>query len=166
MLEEAVRTTRGEAVPVRIDPELRLEIQGYIPQQYIDSEVQRLELYQRLATVEDMTALDTMTQELQDRFGPLPEEVQRLLAVVEIKILARQLALERLEQRRDHVSLTFHPQTSIQPDRLLQWLQSIAPGFRFQSEHVVRIPLFASTPEARLTLLKKRLQQLLPGGSM
>jgi transcription-repair coupling factor (superfamily II helicase) len=166
MLEEAIRTTQGEAVPVRVDPELRLEVQGYLPQAYIDAEAQRLELYQRLATVPDMSALDAIAQELRDRFGTLPEAVQRLLAVVEIKILARQLALECLEQRHDAVFLTFHPQTPIRPDRLLQWLQSTAPGFRFQSAHRVRIPLTTSTPETRLAVLKKHLQQLLADGSM
>jgi transcription-repair coupling factor (superfamily II helicase) len=166
MLEEAVRTVRGETVPVRVDPELRLEVHGYIPQEYIESEAQRLELYQRLATVEEMAALEALARELQDRFGPVPAVVRRLLAVVEIKILARRLALERLEQQRAAVVLTFHPQTPVQPDQLLQWLQSTVPAFRFQSERVVRFSLCAPTPEARLALLKKRLQQLLASGSI
>ncbi|MEE8302655.1 MAG: transcription-repair coupling factor, partial [Candidatus Tectomicrobia bacterium] len=69
MLEETIRTTRGETVSVRVDPELRLEVQGYIPQEYISSEAQRLEFYQRLATVEDMAVLEMIIPELRDRFG-------------------------------------------------------------------------------------------------
>jgi transcription-repair coupling factor (superfamily II helicase) len=166
ILEEAIRTTRGEAVPVRVDPELRLEIQGYLPPEYVDSEAQRLELYQRLAAVEDETALTALCRELQDRFGPMPQAVQRLVAVVEIKSLARPLALERLEQRRGEVLLTFHPQTPVQPDQLLQWLQSTGLRFRFPSEHVIGIALPETAAEARFALLKKHLQQLLAGVSM
>jgi transcription-repair coupling factor (superfamily II helicase) len=167
MLEETIRTIQGEAVPVRVDPELRLEVQGYIPPEYIDSEAQRLEFYQRLAIVGDMAALGAMAQELRDRFGALPDAVQQLLAIVEIKILARQLALERLEQRPGAMVLTFHAQTPVQPDQLLRWLQSAAPDFRFQSEQVVRVPLPASvSAEARLAWLKKLLQELLADGSM
>ncbi|MEE8304821.1 MAG: TRCF domain-containing protein, partial [Candidatus Tectomicrobia bacterium] len=139
---------------------------GYIPQEYISSEAQRLEFYQRLATVEDMAVLEMIIPELRDRFGALPDAVQRLLAVVELKVLARQLALERIEQRRDTITLIFHPQTLVQPDKLLQWLQATTAVFQFQSDHAVRLSFSAPTPEARLTRLKKHLQQLLPGGSI
>jgi transcription-repair coupling factor (superfamily II helicase) len=161
MLEEAVRTARGEDVPIRVEPELRLEVQGYIPQEYIDSEAQRLELYQRLAAVEHMDALKALAQEFRDRFGVLPVVTQRLLAVVEIKILARQLGLERIEQRREAVILTFHAQTPVQPDQLLGWLHARGRGFHFESERQVRFALDGETIEARFGHLKKHLQQLL-----
>jgi transcription-repair coupling factor (superfamily II helicase) len=166
MLEEAIRTTRGEAVSVRVDPELRLEVQGHIPETYVASDAQRLEIYQRLATLADMAELHVIGQELRDRFGALPDTVQRLLDVVELKILARQLALEQVEQRHDTITLVFHAQTSVQPDVLLRWLQANAAGFQFQSEHAVRLSCPASPPELRLAQLKKHLQQLLPGGSI
>ena len=95
-----------------------------------------------------------------------PPAVERLLLVIEVKLLARQLFLERIEQRGLEVLLTFHPQTPVEPHRLLQWLQTTAPRFRFHSEHVVRMPLPRTTAEARLLLLKKRLQQLHVGASM
>jgi transcription-repair coupling factor (superfamily II helicase) len=115
---------------------------------------------------EDETALATLCRELQDRFGPMPQAVQRLVEVVGIKILARLLALERLEQRRGEVFVTFHPQTPVQPDQVLLWLQSTGLRFRFPSEHVIGIALPETAPEARFALLKKHLQQLLAGVSM
>ena len=70
MLEEAIRTTQGEAVPVRVDPELRLEVQGYIPREYVESEAQRLELYQRFATVEEVPALTGFMSRSAGSFWP------------------------------------------------------------------------------------------------
>jgi transcription-repair coupling factor (superfamily II helicase) len=166
MLAEAIRTTRGETMPVRVDPELRLEMQGHIPPTYVDDEAQRLDLYRRLATVETHAALTKLSQELADRFGPLPDALQRLLAVVECKILARQIALERIEQQRQAVLLTFHPQTPVDSTTLLQWLHATAPDFCFQSEHTVRLPLAGETPVNRLQLLKKHLQQLQASASI
>jgi transcription-repair coupling factor (superfamily II helicase) len=166
MLEEAIRTARGEAVLPRIDPELRLEVQGHLPEAYVESEAQRLEIYRRCAVLAEPTALAALRQELQDRFGTPPAEVQRLLLVMELKLLARALLLERLEQRGLEVLLTFHPQTPIEPARLLHWLQTSTPRFRFQSERVVRMPLPRTTPDARLELLKNRLQQLCDNVSM
>jgi transcription-repair coupling factor (superfamily II helicase) len=166
MLEEAIHTTQGDTVSVRVDPELRLEVQGYIPRQYVESEAQRLELYQRFATVEDVSALTVLGREVQDRFGAMPAEVERIIAVVELKILARRLAIERLVQRRTDVFLTFHPQTPVPADRLLRWLQTEVAAFRFQSEHVVCISIPEATAEARLARLKKHLQELLVDASM
>jgi transcription-repair coupling factor (superfamily II helicase) len=114
----------------------------------------------------ELVALDHLRQELQDRFGPPPPAVERLLLVIELKLRARQLFLERIEQRGMEVLLTFHPQTPVEPHRLLQWLQTTAPRFHFRSERVVCMPLPRSTAEARLVLLKKRLQELHVGVSM
>ncbi len=160
MLTEAIQTTRGETVQVRVDPELRLDIQGHIPTTYLDSEAQRLELYRRLATVEDDRALDALQQEIRDRFGPLPTPVAHLLSVVECKILARQLALERIESKPQAVLLTFHPQTPVDSSDLLRWLEATETLFQFQSDHVIRLPLKGNRAETRLALLKKHLQRL------
>ncbi len=160
MLSEAIQTTRGEAVKVRVDPELRLDIQGHIPTAYVDSEAQRLELYRRLATVEDDLALETLQQEIRDRFGPLPTPVAHLISVVECKILARQLALERIESKPNAALLTFHPQTPVDSTELLHWLEATETLFQFQSDHVIRLPLKGNRAEVRLTLLKKHLQRL------
>jgi transcription-repair coupling factor (superfamily II helicase) len=160
ILAEAIHTVRGEEVAVRVEPELRLAMQGYFPDTYIDSEAQRLALYRRLSAVTAQAELEALQQEVQDRFGPLPDIAQRLFAVMEIKLLTRQLAIERLEQRGTEVLLTFHPRTPIEPAQLLRWLQATTPGFRFHSERVVSIPGANTTPEVSLTRLKERLQQL------
>ncbi len=160
MLTEAIQMTRGETVQMRVDPELRLDIQGHIPTAYVDSEAQRLELYRRLATVEDDQALDALQQEIRDRFGPLPTPVAHLLSVVECKILARQLALERIESKPNAVLLTFHPQTPVDSVDLLHWLEATETLFQFQSDHVIRLPLKGNRAETRLALLKKHLQRL------
>ena len=122
LMEDAIRTVRGEELPVRVEPELRLHVEGFLPDTYVDNTSQRLELYRRLSAVNEARTLDTLRQEIQDRFGKMPEAVQRLLAIIEIKIMARHLALERLEYTNDGILLTFHPHTPVEPARLLQWL--------------------------------------------
>ena len=163
MMADAVREAKGEAVSVWVEPELRLGVQGHIPESYVDSEAQRLQLYRRLSAVTDSAALQALHNEMQDRFGVLPEATQQLLEVLEIKIVARQLALERIEHHRRDICLTFHASTPLAPERLLPWLASDNPGFRFQSERVVCIPESGGTPAERLTRLKVSLQRLLAG---
>jgi transcription-repair coupling factor (superfamily II helicase) len=166
MLSEAIRTMQGEVVPVRVDPELRLEVQGHIPPDYVENEAQRLDFYRRLATVESDAMLAVLRQELRDRFGALPVSVERLLEVVTCKLLARRVALERVDSRRGTVRLTFHAQTPVRSEALLQWLEATVPSYQFQSERIVQFPLTGATPAARLQELKKHLQQLQPSASM
>jgi transcription-repair coupling factor (superfamily II helicase) len=166
MLSEAIRTMQGEAVPVQVDPELRLEIQGHIPPDYVEKEAQRLDFYRRLATVESDETLAVLRRELRDRFGALPAAVERLFEVVACKLLARRLALERIDYQRGAIRLTFHAQTPVGSADLLCWLGAHAPGYQFQSDRVVRCPLPGATPEARLQGLKKLLQQLWASVSM
>jgi transcription-repair coupling factor (superfamily II helicase) len=167
MMAEAVRAVRGEEVLAHVEPELRLPVQGYIPESYIEEDRQRLEWYRRFSTVTDAATLETLRREVRDRFGAIPAPFSRLLMVIDLKIIARQLAIERVEQHGAELLLTFHPQTPVEPARLLRWLHAIAPGFRWQSEHVVRLPWpRVSVPETDLVQLKDRLQQLQDGGSI
>ena len=170
MMAEAVREAKGEAATVWVEPELRLGVQGHIPESYVESETQRLQLYRRLSAVTSSAALQELRNEIQDRFGVLPAVTLQLLDVLEIKILARQLGLERVQSRPagggSEIRLTFHASTPLGPERLLPWLQSRSPGFRFESEHVVCLPEPAGTPAERLTWLKGRLQGLYGGDSI
>ena len=170
MMAEAVSEAKGETVTAWVEPELRLGIQGHIPGSYIEDEAQRLQLYRRLSAVTNSPALQALQNEMQDRFGILPEPTQRLVEVLEIKVLARLLGIEQIQsvqsRSRSEIRLTFHPSTSLGTEKLLPWLQSVNPGFRFQSEHAVCIPDSGGTHTERLKGLRDRLQRLYDGDTI
>ena len=170
MMAEAVSEAKGEAVTVWVEPELRLGIQGHIPGGYIEEEAQRLQMYRRLSAVTSSAVLQELRNEIQDRYGVLPEPTQRLMEVLEIKILARHLGLERIQNvqagSRSEIRLTFHSSTSLGTEILLPWLEAHNPGFRFQSENVVCVPEAGGTPAERLMRLKIRLQRLYDSGNI
>ncbi|HYJ56208.1 MAG TPA: TRCF domain-containing protein, partial [Mycobacterium sp.] len=74
-----------EPKDVRID----LPVDAHFPPDYIDSDRLRLEAYRRLAAASDDAAVDSVVDELMDRYGPLPEPAQRLIAVARLRLLAR-----------------------------------------------------------------------------
>ncbi|MGB0437692.1 MAG: TRCF domain-containing protein, partial [Mycobacterium sp.] len=74
-----------EPKDVRID----LPVDAHFPPDYIGSDRLRLEGYRRLATAQDDAAIDSVIDELVDRYGPLPEPAQRLIAVARLRLLAR-----------------------------------------------------------------------------
>jgi transcription-repair coupling factor (superfamily II helicase) len=67
---------------------LDLPLRALIPEEYVAERALRLRLYRRIAGVTDTAAIDTLAEELVDRFGPMPVEVQNLLYQVRIKVLA------------------------------------------------------------------------------
>ncbi|KRE30888.1 transcription-repair coupling factor [Mycobacterium sp. Soil538] len=77
--------TPEEPKDVRID----LPVDAHLPPDYIGSDRLRLEAYRRLAAAQDDAAVDAVIEELIDRYGPLPEPAQRLIAVARLRLLAR-----------------------------------------------------------------------------
>jgi transcription-repair coupling factor (superfamily II helicase) len=112
LLGEAVKELKGErkALEEVPEPEIVLPIQGYIPEDYISHAGQRLDIYKRLSDATEIEGLSYQKEELEDRFGPLPEPLKHLFTFLEIKLLAKKIRLERLEKKGEKMILTFSPQ--------------------------------------------------------
>ncbi|WP_194398887.1 MULTISPECIES: transcription-repair coupling factor [Microbacterium] len=89
MIGEAVATFRGEETEGPTELRLELPVQARIPEAYIDSERLRLEAYQKLSAAASVTAkddaIDLVIEELTDRYGEPPSEVEGLLAVARLR---------------------------------------------------------------------------------
>jgi transcription-repair coupling factor (superfamily II helicase) len=77
---------------------LDLNLPARIPEDYVPEAALRLQLYRRLAGLTEPAAVDDIAQELADRFGPLPEQVENLLYVVRVKVLAMDAGVEAIGQ--------------------------------------------------------------------
>ena len=89
MLNEAVRQLKGEDEEETFSTAIDLNIDAYIPGSYIKNEYQKLDIYKRILAIETEVELDDMTEELIDRFGDIPQNVQQLLPIAALKSLAR-----------------------------------------------------------------------------
>ncbi|KJL41859.1 transcription-repair coupling factor [Microbacterium trichothecenolyticum] len=97
MIGEAVATFRGEETEGPTELRLELPVQARIPESYIDSERLRLEAYQKLSAAASVTAapeaIGLVIEELTDRYGEPPSEVEGLLAVARLRRRAGQAGL-------------------------------------------------------------------------
>jgi transcription-repair coupling factor (superfamily II helicase) len=98
---EEIRTGQPhrETLPVTLD----LPLTALIPADYIVDTELRLAMYRKVAAVQDVRELETMRQELEDRFGPIPEEVEHLLALIALRIRAQALGIESLVEREREI---------------------------------------------------------------
>ena len=94
---------RGRGVP----PEVVLDQPAYLTDAYVPDEAVKLDLYRRLARAETAGEIQAVRDELRDRFGPLPDDAQRLLLVSELRVLGARAGLEMVLVKGDEARLTF-----------------------------------------------------------
>lgn len=86
---------------------LELEYSGFIPDSYVADAQTKMELYKKIAMVKNQVELDNIHEEMFDRFGPVPEEVNSLLNLAKIRILCGRLGVVSLIERNHLATVTF-----------------------------------------------------------
>ena len=112
LLNEAVQELEGEGgatddieIPNEL-PRIELPMNARIPEDYVDHLPTRLAVYQRLAKMTDADYIPEIRDELRDRFGPLPDEVENLLTLASLRALAADVGVESIVQGRDAIVLS------------------------------------------------------------
>ena len=96
LLEQAVKTLKGQALPPKVDVHIELGIDAYVPRSYIPSDRQRMEIYRRLVHCHQVEELNQLRDDLIDAFGPPPREVDLLLDTGEVRILGGKAGIESI----------------------------------------------------------------------
>ncbi|RPI09217.1 MAG: transcription-repair coupling factor, partial [Zetaproteobacteria bacterium] len=163
LIQETVRELKGEPVEPETDPTIRLRAEGFIPESYVPDPALRLNLYKRLATLREAALLADFAEELADRFGPRPAEVEWLFRVLELKIEARRLRIQEIDSRRDAIRVRFAPDPPVSPETILTLLRTERGRLKYLPEDTLEYRADGTTPEARLTAARKLLHRLTAG---
>jgi transcription-repair coupling factor (superfamily II helicase) len=97
-------------------PTIDLPISALIPEDYIDDMITRLELYQRMADISELKQIPNLAQELNDRFGVPPKEVDNLLYILKIKTMAKDRGIESISNLDGEIIIQLFP--GMQLDKL------------------------------------------------
>lgn len=113
MVEEAVQRVKGTVVEEEPDPTLHLNVSAFISEEYVPDEHQRLSWYKRLSSSTQIGDLALLHGEIQDRYGALPEPVERLFEVMQLRLLAKSLRLSSLEIKEKAAVVVFDPKAHL-----------------------------------------------------
>ena len=109
-LSDTVKALQGEgAVNPVAPPEIILDGPAHLPDGFIPDEDAKLDFYRRLARVVELDDISALREEMRDRFGPLPDEADRLVTVFELRVLGARLGLQGVVVQGDEARLTFRP---------------------------------------------------------
>lgn len=106
MLDQTIKQKRGDKVCHKTNAEVRINLEAYIPTEYISSQKQKIEFYKKIKHANNVKAIDDIADELIDRFGTYPKSVENLLNIATIKVLAdtaQILSITNIDEKIDIV---------------------------------------------------------------
>ena len=128
MLEEEIRRLKAGEEEEKAQcisdwaPQITTGIPIMIPESYVRDLGVRLGLYKRIGEIKDKSGIIDMREELTDRFGKLPDEVDNLLKTVEIKILCREANIEKIDAGSKGFLITFRNNVFAKPEALIDFI--------------------------------------------
>jgi transcription-repair coupling factor (superfamily II helicase) len=108
LLKQSVSSLKGQKAKPRVEVSVKFDFleEKNLPANYVTESHHRIEIYRKLAQATDKSALDNLQKEMRDRFGPIPPQVELLLQIAELKILAADKSVTAIEVRDDKLMLT------------------------------------------------------------
>lgn len=123
MLNEAVKGLKGIAVVEDFITSVDLDVDAFIPPEYIVNEVQKLDIYKRIASIENQSESDDMKEELLDRFGAVPRSAENLLRIALIRVQAQKLYMNDVKGKEERIQFTFHQEAQIKTEQIPELLK-------------------------------------------
>ncbi|MBU5595546.1 transcription-repair coupling factor [Amphibacillus sp. MSJ-3] len=115
MLRESIekrKLNQDQLLDKPIEPELNLTIEAYIPDYYISDGKQKINMYKRFQSVDSNEGIEDIKEELIDRFGDYPKEVEDLLKVCQLRVVARTERVETIRELKNKIIMIFDEQAT------------------------------------------------------
>lgn len=134
MLNEAVKHLKGEMEEETFNTTMDLNVDAYIPDSYIPNEYQKLDIYKRVAAIENEEEMEDMLEELIDRFGDIPKKVETLLAVASLKAIAHSAYVTAVEQKGERFTFSMYEKAKVQLQKIPGLLEQFKGDLAFKAD--------------------------------
>ena len=132
LLNEAVKGLKGGVQTVAdFTTTVDLDVDAFIPATYIVNEVQKLDIYKRIAGIESVKDMDDMKDELLDRFGAIPRSVENLLRIALIRVAAHKLYITELKGKNERIMLQMKKDAPVRVEKIPGFVKQRAERLSF-----------------------------------
>jgi len=132
MLNEAVKNLKGiPTAPTDFTTTVDMDVDAYIPASYIVNEVQKLDIYKRIAGIENQKERDDMLDELLDRFGEVPKSVENLLRIALIRVSAHELFITDIKGKNERIQFVFRQDANIKVEQIPELIKKHKDSLSF-----------------------------------
>lgn len=145
ILQEAIDEKTGEKKEEKEVPVQNIQVEGYIPENYVESDIEKLNLYQRIYKAQHISQMISLEKELKDLYGTLPREVLNIVLKRKYEILCTQPFIDSVKEDGQYVQLMLTEQASshIPGDQLFELVNRLftKPQLKYmKNEIVILIP--------------------------
>ncbi|MFW5713016.1 MAG: TRCF domain-containing protein, partial [Spirochaetota bacterium] len=164
LLDEAVaEMSASEEEKEAPEVYLELDYSGYIPDSYIKDPTEKMEIYKMIASIETDYDLERVYGELTDRFGPMPDEVQSLLSIAELRVVCKKLYIRSLKERRGKVHVEFGKVSIISVDKVLRLIKESGGSVKLDANNpnILLMNTEAIGLKEKSEFIREKLQTLL-----
>jgi transcription-repair coupling factor (superfamily II helicase) len=134
LLEETINKLKGEEQVERVEPEIKLRIPAFIPEDYLKDTNQRLVIYKKLTQATSEEDIADISEELNDRFGKPPLAAEYLMSVMQLRINFKKLLVKEAEFDGKRVILWFHEKTPVSPDIIIDMIRNNPKKYKFSPD--------------------------------
>jgi transcription-repair coupling factor (superfamily II helicase) len=164
MLAEAVRALKSGREPDLLAPlgvttEINLHAPALLPDAYCNDVQVRLNLYKRLASAAHAEQIDTLLEEVTDRFGKLPAQGQTLFDTHRLRVLAQAYGVAKIDAGPKQILISFRPQAPVDPLRIIELVQRNR-HIKLAGNDKLRIERDTADAQARAQLVRDTLRAL------
>jgi len=134
MLNEAVKLQKGENVSEGFETNVEMNADAYIPDKYIPNEFQKLDIYKRIAELENEEECEDMKDELSDRFGDIPKVVDNLLRIAMVKAKAHNLYISSVDVKNEYIRLQMYERAVINAAKIPELIDMYDKSLSFRAD--------------------------------
>lgn len=162
LLSEAVSEEKGEVTEEEFETSIEIKVNAYIPGSYITDEVEKLDIYKKIASIKTEKDSFDIEEEIEDRYGTIPMPVANLLEIAQIKAFAHEIYVTALSENERIVKFTFKENAALNIEKLPEILEQYPRKLKFAGGKtpVLKADLREIPRKQMLPYIKNMLQQL------
>jgi transcription-repair coupling factor (superfamily II helicase) len=134
MLEDMVKIIKGEIEKEPIETTVELKVDAFIPGDYISDEMQKIEVYKKIAAISSFDDMMEIQDELVDRFSDIPLPVENLMNIAYMRSIAKALGIEEIKERRGELWFQFESKDWIKNELVSALIGEYSKSISFKEE--------------------------------
>lgn len=160
MLEDTVKLIKGEIEKEPIETSMDVKVDAYIPDSYIDDEIQKIQIYKKIAAIESLEDFNDIKEELEDRYSTIPEPVYNLMKIAYIRSRAKILGIDEIKEKGLEVIFQFESKESFTEDFMKALMDGYAKNivFKFGEKPAFAFKLSTIKKDEILDIFKQMLE--------
>lgn len=160
MLEDTVRLIRGDIEKEPIETSMDVKVNAFIPDAYIEDEIQKIQIYKKIASIGSLEDFKDTEDELNDRYSDIPDPVYNLMNIAYIRSIARLIGIEDIKEKGSEVIFQFDSKESFKEDIMKKLMVKHSKNiiFKLGEKPAFAFKLSNIKKEEMLSIFKKMLE--------